>query len=85
MEMGVRPSGWNHRPNQIHLAGCTSGPFVLDDCQQTRATPLSPLSHSTGVDRLMETGKLDGIRSGPVLWVDSADSQPCIGTAGSLT
>lgn len=38
-----------------------------------------------GVDRLMETGKLDGIRSGPVLWVDSADSQPCIGTAGSLT
>jgi len=38
-----------------------------------------------GVDKLVETGKLDHIKSGPVVWVDCADSQPCIGTAGSLT
>ena len=38
-----------------------------------------------GVDKLVETGKLDHIRQGPVIWVDCADSQPCIGTAGSIT
>ena len=38
-----------------------------------------------GVDQLVQTGKLDHIRQGPVIWVDCADSQPCIGTAGSLT
>ena len=38
-----------------------------------------------GVDRLMESGKMDHIRSGPVIWVDCADSQPCVGTAGSVT
>ena len=35
--------------------------------------------------RVVQTGKLDHIRQGPVIWVDCADSQPCIGTAGSLT
>ena len=38
-----------------------------------------------GVDQLMASGKMDGIRGGPVIWVDCADSQPCIGTAGSIT
>ena len=38
-----------------------------------------------GVDRLMASGKMDHLKSGPVIWVDSADSQPCIGTAGSVT
>ena len=38
-----------------------------------------------GVDQLVQTGKLDHIRQGPVIWVDCADSQPCIGTAGSIT
>jgi acetylornithine deacetylase len=38
-----------------------------------------------GVDRLMETGKIDHIKNGPVIWVDCADKQPCIGTAGSIT
>ena len=38
-----------------------------------------------GVDKLVQTGKMDHIKAGPVLWVDCADSQPCIGTAGSLT
>lgn len=37
-----------------------------------------------GVDKLMETGKLDALRSGPIIWVDCADSQPCIGTCGSM-
>ena len=35
-----------------------------------------------GVDKLMEVGKLDRVKNGPVFWVDSADSQPCMGTAG---
>ncbi|KAI9915102.1 hypothetical protein PsorP6_007049 [Peronosclerospora sorghi] len=38
-----------------------------------------------GVEALMETGKLDFLQHGPVLWVDCSDSQPCIGTAGAIT
>lgn len=38
-----------------------------------------------GVDGLVKAGKLDFIKDGPVIWVDSADSQPCIGTAGAMT
>ncbi|RHY21915.1 hypothetical protein DYB36_011619 [Aphanomyces astaci] len=38
-----------------------------------------------GVETLMETGKIDFLKTGPVLWVDTSDSQPCIGTAGALT
>jgi len=38
-----------------------------------------------GVEMLVKDHKLDFIKAGPVYWVDSADSQPCIGTAGVLT
>lgn len=39
-----------------------------------------------GVDGLHTSGKLDelGINRGPIFWVDSADSQPCVGTVGNL-
>lgn len=36
-----------------------------------------------GVDQLAREGYLDILKNGPVFWVDAADSQPCIGTAGS--
>lgn len=29
-------------------------------------------------------GKIDELKNGPVVWIDSADSQPCVGTAGVL-
>ena len=32
-----------------------------------------------GVDKLVETGRLDHLKGGPVFWVDSADSHPCMG------
>ncbi|EQC26966.1 acetylornithine deacetylase, partial [Saprolegnia diclina VS20] len=38
-----------------------------------------------GVENLMETGKIDFLKNGPVLWIDCSDSQPCIGTAGVIT
>ena len=38
-----------------------------------------------GVDQLMKTGKMDRLKNGPVIWVDCADSQPCLGTCGSVT
>jgi len=38
-----------------------------------------------GIDQLMSTGKMDHLKGGPVIWVDCADSQPCVGTAGSFT
>ena len=37
-----------------------------------------------GVDQLALEGHLDRLLPGPVFWVDSADAQPCIGTAGNL-
>lgn len=38
-----------------------------------------------GVDGLVAEGRLDHCKPGPVVWVDCADSQPCIGTAGAIT
>ena len=34
---------------------------------------------------LVAEGRLDHCKPGPVIWVDCADSQPCIGTAGAIT
>ena len=38
-----------------------------------------------GVDGLVKNHVLDELKSGTCLWIDSSDSQPCIGTAGSAT
>lgn len=35
-----------------------------------------------GVDQLVKEGYVDVLKRGPLFWIDSADSQPCIGTAG---
>lgn len=37
-----------------------------------------------GVDQLEKEGYMDECKNGPVFWIDSADSQPCIGTAGNI-
>jgi acetylornithine deacetylase len=37
-----------------------------------------------GVDMVVNAGKIEELKNGPVYWIDSADSQPCVGTAGSL-
>ena len=37
-----------------------------------------------GVDMVVGSGKIEEMKNGPVYWIDSADSQPCVGTAGSL-
>ncbi|CAJ1443798.1 unnamed protein product, partial [Effrenium voratum] len=37
------------------------------------------------VDKVVENGKLTEAKNGPVYWVDSADSNPCCGTAGALS
>ena len=37
-----------------------------------------------GVEKLVETGKLDFLKDGPLFWVDSADSQPCMGESSVL-
>eukprot|EP00913_Durusdinium_trenchii_P015788 g14836.t1 len=38
-----------------------------------------------GVDKVLEKGKLEEAKNGPVYWVDSADSNPCCGTAGVIS
>ncbi|CAJ1378864.1 unnamed protein product [Effrenium voratum] len=40
---------------------------------------------NVGVDKVVENGKLTEAKNGPVYWVDSADSNPCCGTAGALS
>uniref|UniRef100_A0A1S3CQ45 Peptidase M20 dimerisation domain-containing protein n=1 Tax=Cucumis melo TaxID=3656 RepID=A0A1S3CQ45_CUCME len=37
-----------------------------------------------GVERLYANGYFDNLKGGPLYWVDTADSQPCIGTGGSI-
>ena len=37
-----------------------------------------------GVDQLAKEGHMNELKAGPLFWIDSADSQPCIGTAGRL-
>ena len=35
-----------------------------------------------GIDEMVKHGLLEPIKNGPVYWIDTADSQPCIGTGG---
>ncbi|KAI3453414.1 hypothetical protein Pfo_010077 [Paulownia fortunei] len=37
-----------------------------------------------GVDALVKDGLLDKLKQGPLFWIDSADKQPCIGTASGI-
>jgi acetylornithine deacetylase len=37
-----------------------------------------------GVDMVVANGHIDELKSGTCYWIDSADSQPCTGTAGAL-
>eukprot|EP00009_Paramoeba_aestuarina_P004670 CAMPEP_0201520882 /NCGR_PEP_ID=MMETSP0161_2-20130828/13065_1 /ASSEMBLY_ACC=CAM_ASM_000251 /TAXON_ID=180227 /ORGANISM="Neoparamoeba aestuarina, Strain SoJaBio B1-5/56/2" /LENGTH=436 /DNA_ID=CAMNT_0047919395 /DNA_START=59 /DNA_END=1369 /DNA_ORIENTATION=+ len=48
------------------------------------ASEESSIIPDVGVDMLEKDGKLDFLKNGPVYWVDSADSQPCIGTAAAI-
>lgn len=36
-----------------------------------------------GVDQLAIEGYMDQLKAGPLFWIDAADCQPCIGTAGN--
>jgi len=36
-----------------------------------------------GVDQLALEGYLDELKNGPLFWIDAADGEPCIGTAGA--
>lgn len=40
---------------------------------------------NVGVDLVVARGKLEEVKDGPVYWVDSADSQPCCGSAGMMS
>ena len=37
-----------------------------------------------GVEKLLEVGKLDKLKNGPLFWVDSADTHPCMGQCPSV-
>ena len=37
-----------------------------------------------GVDMVVKDGHIDELKNGTCYWIDSADSQPCIGSAGAL-
>ena len=48
------------------------------------ASEESTAIQDVGVDMLVKEGKLEHLKKGPVFWCDSADSQPCIGTAAAI-
>ncbi|KAI5439548.1 hypothetical protein KIW84_025082 [Lathyrus oleraceus] len=37
-----------------------------------------------GIDALVQHGLLNKLKEGPMFWIDVADKQPCIGTAGMI-
>ncbi|KAL0553035.1 hypothetical protein IC582_006920 [Cucumis melo] len=37
-----------------------------------------------GAEQLAKEGYFDNLKGGPLFWIDTADSQPCIGTGGSI-
>jgi acetylornithine deacetylase len=53
--------------------------IVFIACEENSTIP------DVGVEYLLEKGHLDELKAGPMFWVDSSDSQPCIGTAAAAT
>jgi len=51
---------------------------VFIACEENSTIP------GVGVDKMMECGKLDHLKNGPIYWVDSADCNPCMGTAAAV-
>lgn len=50
---------------------------VFIACEENGTIP------NVGVDMLLKNGKLDILKNGPIYWIDSADMDPCIGTASA--
>eukprot|EP00656_Telonema_subtile_P020237 TRINITY_DN21389_c0_g1_i1.p1 TRINITY_DN21389_c0_g1~~TRINITY_DN21389_c0_g1_i1.p1 ORF type:complete len:355 (+),score=108.93 TRINITY_DN21389_c0_g1_i1:92-1156(+) len=63
------------KPTTEHAIVC-----VLIASEEAESVP----TKGCGVESLLEHGHLDASKNGPVFWVDSADSQPCMGTAGAI-
>ena len=61
------------------------GPCLLPLCPLSSSRlPLFPSEENgsipgVGVEKLLEIGKLDRLKCGPLFWVDSAESHPRIG------
>ncbi len=61
-------SFWCQRFHCISHPSCT-----FPNSEESTAIP------GVGVDALLANGKLDRFKNGPIYWIDSADSNPCIG------
>ncbi|RLN68556.1 hypothetical protein BBP00_00000952 [Phytophthora kernoviae] len=76
----ANPEGWQRDPFTLtKVATKTQVVCVLIASEENSEIP------GVGVETLMESGKMNFIKNGPVFWVDCSDSQPCIGTAGAIT
>jgi len=40
--------------------------------------------NGVGIDMVVKHGEIDELKNGTSFWIDSADSQPCTGTAGTM-
>ncbi|RLN32115.1 hypothetical protein BBJ28_00018865, partial [Nothophytophthora sp. Chile5] len=93
----ANPEGWQRDPFTLSVEGDKLYGRGTTDCLghkvPTKTQIVCVLIASeenseipgVGVETLMESGKIDFIKNGPVFWVDCSDSQPCIGTAGAIT
>eukprot|EP00605_Chrysophyceae_sp_TOSAG23-4_P000552 GSChrysophyteH1.ASY1.ANO1.622.1 assembled CDS len=80
------PSGWERDPFKLIREGDLLYGRGTTDCLGHVALLtefMATLSEKRiGVDQLDKEGYMNSLKAGPLFWIDSADSQPCIGTAG---
>lgn len=67
----------------IHLAK-TKPALKVSICGVFIPNEENSMIEGIGVDELVKNGKLSHLKNGWGYWIDTADSQPCLGTASSL-
>jgi len=67
----------------IHLA-VTKPKLAVSVCAVFIANEENSMIEGVGVDALVKNGKLDHLKNGWGYWIDTSESQPCLGTASSI-
>jgi len=67
----------------IHL-GKTRPQLNVNVCAVFIANEENSMIEDVGIDALVKNGKLSHLKNGWGYWIDTSDSQPCLGTASSV-
>ena len=66
-----------------HGTSCTNCVYLFLPNPPSALSEENTTVPGVGVDKLMECGKLEYLKGGPIYWVDSADCNPCMGKSCS--